>query len=100
MRRGRRQGGEPGTGLGLTITGLLTSLMGGDLTLASTSGQGTTFSVRVYLTETADPGPMREMPRQIVGYFGERRTLLVVDDQPVQRQMLAGMLIPLGFEVA
>ena len=96
---GRRQGGEPGTGLGLTITGLLTSLMGGDLTLASTSGQGSTFSVRVYLTETADPGPLREMPRQIVGYFGERRTLLVVDDQPVQRQMLAGMLIPLGFEV-
>ncbi len=92
---GRRQGGEPGTGLGLTITGLLTSLMGGDLTLASTSGQGSTFSVRVYLTETADPGPLREMPRQIVSYFGERRTLLVVDDQPVQRQMLAGMLIPL-----
>jgi signal transduction histidine kinase/purine-cytosine permease-like protein/DNA-binding NarL/FixJ family response regulator len=96
---GRRQGGEPGTGLGLTITGLLTSLMGGDLTLSSTSGQGSTFSVRVYLTETADPGPLREMPRQIVGYFGERRTLLVVDDQPVQRQMLAGMLIPLGFAV-
>src|SRR5690606_15078417 len=26
-------------------------------------------------------------------------TLLVVDDQPVQRQMLAGMLMPLGFDV-
>ena len=33
------------------------------------------------------------------GYLGARRTLLVVDDQPVQRQMLAGMLAPLGFEV-
>ena len=96
---GRRQGGEPGTGLGLTITGLLTSLMGGELLLTSTSGQGSTFSVRVYLNETSDPGPMREVPRQIVGYFGERRTLLVVDDQPVQRQMLAGMLMPLGFDV-
>jgi signal transduction histidine kinase/CheY-like chemotaxis protein/purine-cytosine permease-like protein len=96
---GRRQGGEPGTGLGLTITGLLTSLMGGELTLTSTSERGSTFSVRVYLNETADPGPLREVPRQIVGYFGERRTLLVVDDQPVQRQMLAGMLMPLGFGV-
>ena len=96
---GRRQGGEPGTGLGLTITGLLTSLMGGELTLSSTSEQGSIFSVRLYLTETTDPGPQIEAPRQIVGYFGPRRTLLVVDDQPVQRQMLAGMLIPLGFDV-
>ncbi|MEO5735959.1 MAG: ATP-binding protein, partial [Variovorax sp.] len=96
---GRRHGGEPGTGLGLTITGLLTSLMGGELRLASTSAQGSTFSVRVYLREVADPGPQAEPQRAISGYFGPRRTLLVVDDQPVQRQMLAGMLMPLGFDV-
>ena len=98
---GRRRG-EPGTGLGLTITGLLTSLMGGELRLASTSSQGSTFSVRVYLREVADPGPQAKTgaPRQPVsGYIGARRTLLVVDDQPVQRQMLAGMLVPLGFEI-
>ncbi len=96
---GRRRGGEPGTGLGLTITGLLTSLMGGELKLATTSPQGTTFSVRLYLREVRDPGPSAEPVRQIVGYAGARRMLLVVDDQPVQRQMLAGMLTPLGFTV-
>ncbi|MET3474402.1 hybrid sensor histidine kinase/response regulator [Variovorax atrisoli] len=99
---GRRRG-EPGTGLGLTITGLLTSLMGGELKLASTSSQGSTFSVRVYLREVADPGPQAgkagAVRQPVSGYIGERRTLLVVDDQPVQRQMLAGMLAPLGFEV-
>jgi CheY-like chemotaxis protein/anti-sigma regulatory factor (Ser/Thr protein kinase) len=95
---GRRRG-EPGTGLGLTITGLLTSLMGGELTLASTSSTGSIFSVRVYLREIADPGPQAAAQRQVSGYVGPRRTLLVVDDQPVQRQMLAGMLVPLGFEV-
>jgi len=98
---GRRRG-DPGTGLGLTITGLLTSLMGGDLKLADTSPAGSTFSVRVYLREVADPGPQANggAARQPVsGYLGARRTLLVVDDQPVQRQMLAGMLMPLGFEV-
>ncbi|MDO9382743.1 MAG: ATP-binding protein [Hyphomicrobiaceae bacterium] len=95
---GRRHG-EPGTGLGLTITGLLTSLMGGELRLADTSACGSTFSVRVYLREVADPGPQAEAQRPISGYFGPRRTLLVVDDQPVQRQMLAGMLSPLGFDV-
>jgi signal transduction histidine kinase/CheY-like chemotaxis protein/purine-cytosine permease-like protein len=98
---GRRRG-EPGTGLGLTITGLLTSLMGGELALAATSPAGSTFSVRVYLREVADPGPQARagaLRRLVSGYIGERRTLLVVDDQPVQRQMLAGMLVPLGFEV-
>jgi signal transduction histidine kinase/CheY-like chemotaxis protein/purine-cytosine permease-like protein len=98
---GRRRG-EPGTGLGLTITGLLTSLMGGELKLASTSSQGSTFSVRVYLRAVADPGPQAKglnFRQPVSGYVGARRTLLVVDDQPVQRQMLAGMLVPLGFAV-
>ncbi|MFI5446895.1 ATP-binding protein [Polaromonas sp. UC242_47] len=95
---GRRRG-DPGTGLGLTITGLLTALMGGDLALQSTPDKGSTFSVRLYLREIDDPGPLADPPQQIAGFFGQRRTLLVVDDQPVQRQMLAGMLTPLGFEI-
>jgi signal transduction histidine kinase/CheY-like chemotaxis protein len=95
---GRRRG-EPGTGLGLTITGLLTALMGGDLSLRSEPDKGSTFSVRLYLSEIDDPGPLADPPHQIAGFFGKRKTLLVVDDQPVQRQMLAGMLTPLGFDV-
>ena len=98
---GRRRG-EPGTGLGLTITGLLTSLMGGELKLAATSSQGSTFSVRVYLRAVSDPGPQAKgvnFRQPVSGYVGARHTLLVVDDQPVQRQMLAGMLAPLGFAV-
>jgi signal transduction histidine kinase/purine-cytosine permease-like protein/DNA-binding NarL/FixJ family response regulator len=95
---GRRRG-DPGTGLGLTITALLTSLMGGDLSLQSEEGNGSTFGVRLYLREIDDPGPLADPPHQIAGFFGQRRTLLVVDDQPVQRQMLAGMLSPLGFDV-
>jgi signal transduction histidine kinase/CheY-like chemotaxis protein/purine-cytosine permease-like protein len=95
---GRRRS-EPGTGLGLTITSLLTSLMGGDIAMQSVQGEGTTFSVRLYLREIDDPGPLRDAPHQIVGYFGDRQKLLVVDDQPVQRQMLAGMLMPYGFEI-
>ena len=96
---GGRRAGVPGTGLGLTITGLLTSLMGGELALAESSPRGSTFCVRIYLRKVADPGPQIETRRPISGYFGPRRTLLVVDDQPVQRQMLAGMLMPLGFDV-
>ena len=95
-----RRTGEPGTGLGLTITHLLTQLMGGELTVASSPGEGSTFTVRLYLSETSEPAYARTpRHRPVSGYIGARRSLLVVDDHPTQRQMLAGMLLPLGFRI-
>ena len=92
-----RKRGEPGTGLGLTITGLLTSMMGGDLSMTSKQGVGSTFRVRLYLPGTSDPGPLTQTLGPVSGYVGKRLTLLAVDDQPDQRQMLAALLRPLGF---
>ncbi|MEK8051065.1 ATP-binding protein [Ideonella sp. DXS22W] len=98
-----RRSGDPGTGLGLTITHLLTQLMGGDLSVVSTPGVGSTFTVRLYLSEIAAPparDPAAPTPhRPVTGYIGPRKTLLVVDDHPTQRQMLAGLLLPLGFQI-
>jgi signal transduction histidine kinase/CheY-like chemotaxis protein len=95
-----RRSGEPGTGLGLTITHLLTQLMGGELNVASRPGQGSIFTARLYLSEVAAPGPRGiTLHRPVSGYVGARRSLLVVDDHPTQRQMLAGMLLPLGFRI-
>jgi signal transduction histidine kinase/CheY-like chemotaxis protein/purine-cytosine permease-like protein len=95
-----RRSGDAGTGLGLTITHLLTQLMGGELTVTSTPGQGSTFTVRLYLSEVAAPAQRNvRHHRPVTGYLGTRRSLLVVDDHPTQRQMLAGMLLPLGFQI-
>jgi len=94
-----RRTGEPGTGLGLTITHLLTQLMGGELTVKSTPGEGSCFTARLYLREISAPVVARRTHRPVTGYLGPRRSLLVVDDQPTQRQMLAGLLMPLGFRI-
>lgn len=89
---------EPGTGLGLAITRLLTDLMGGELSVTSSIGQGSCFRLRLYMRElTAIDQHQVENHRRVIGYRGERRRLLLVDDQPEQRQLLAAILIPLGF---
>ncbi len=89
----------PGTGLGLTITKLLTEVMGGEIILASTRGQGTTFTVRLLLSEAMQDVKV-EMSRHIRGYSGARRRILVVDDDPLHVAFMQGLLVPLGFDVA
>ena len=94
-----RWSGEPGSGLGLTIARMLTDLMGGELTVASAPGRGSVFSARLYLPAVAVPKLAARPHRDIADYRGRRRTILVVDDLPVQRQVLAALLAPVGFRV-
>ena len=98
-----RRVAEAGTGLGLTITHLLTDMMGGELTMQSQPGLGTTFSLRLYLPvvtpESTEILPGDNDLSTVIGYEGPRKTLLVVDDEPLHRQLLASLLMPLGFVV-
>jgi signal transduction histidine kinase/purine-cytosine permease-like protein len=89
-----------GTGLGLTIAKMLTDLMGGEMTVRSTPGQGTVFSVRLFLPAVQGETVARPAPvPAIAGYQGERRRVLVVDNEESDRELIARWLQPLGFEV-
>ncbi len=89
----------PGIGLGLTITRLLTRIMGGELFLTSRPGQGSLFRVKLLLVEGA-PGPVPPpVEHDVAGYEGGRRTVLVADDDPVHRSLMQEALAPLGFDV-
>jgi signal transduction histidine kinase/CheY-like chemotaxis protein len=92
----------PGTGLGLTITKLLTQIMGGEINATSTVGVGTTFTVRLLLSEAAPvalTAGMTENSRTITGYEGARRRLLLVDDDASHIDIVRSLLAPLGFEL-
>ncbi|MBA4257000.1 MAG: hybrid sensor histidine kinase/response regulator [Polaromonas sp.] len=105
--RGSTAAGQAqGTGLGLTIAKMLTDLMGGELTVTSLPGEGTTFKVRLFLPEVHEdswgrtahtPAGRPKAPR--TGYLGPRVPVLVVDNEESDRELLQRWLSPLGFEV-
>ena len=100
FERGDLMRQDNGVGLGLTITRMLTSLMGGELSVKSVLDQGTSFQVRLFLSEVRVPQAVVHVEHDIIGYQGPRRLILVVDDHIEHRRVLAGMLEPLGFSIA
>ncbi|WP_020208380.1 hybrid sensor histidine kinase/response regulator [Gilvimarinus chinensis] len=88
-----------GTGLGLTITRLLTDIMGGDLSLQSRVGRGSEFKLALMLSSTSPVHYPRQSNREIQGYQGAPRSLLVVDDEASHRELIYAALTPLGFIV-
>ena len=91
--------GREGVGLGLPISRSLATLMGGTLTVVSSLGQGSTFRLTAALPETMEHQPANAADQKnICGYLGERRRVLVVDDNPINAVLLQDILAPLGFE--
>ncbi|MGC1352314.1 MAG: ATP-binding protein [Xanthobacteraceae bacterium] len=85
----RRYGG---TGLGLAVVKALAKLMGGDLTVISTEGRGSSFRLSVLLT-LAPAGHAQLQPTAVPA---RRLTLLCVEDNPYGRVILNTILTELG----
>lgn len=97
---GDRQASE-GTGLGLNISKRLLALMQGSLGVESVVGEGSTFWMELALPQVLEVAERIEMPDVVVtGYQGERKSVLVVDDNFTNTSMLVSLLEPLGFNVA
>ena len=91
-----------GTGLGLALTRAFSRLLGGDVNVESTFGEGTTFTLRLPATmpgSKARAGDVATVPHLAVGEEERpsRDVILVIDDDASQRDIVVRFLERQGF---
>ncbi len=98
---GKRDRNSEGTGLGLAISQQIIQKMGSEIHVESVLGQGSSFWFEVDLLPASDWTTQNAIAdRKIIGYQGERRKILVIDDREENRLVAVNMLEPLGFKMA
>jgi len=90
---------QPGIGLGLAITRVLAGILGGEVTVSSEFGRGSRFQLRMLLPEPMVAPAGAAAYNRVTGYRGERKTILVIDDNPSQVTVVQHLLRPLDFTV-
>jgi signal transduction histidine kinase/CheY-like chemotaxis protein len=96
--RSRRHGG---TGLGLEISRSLARLMGGDVTVKSVPGEGSSFTFRLPLqlvTSAPRPAALLQAAADTSGSGMGSLRVLVAEDHPVNRQYMAALLEGMGHQ--
>jgi len=89
-----------GTGLGLTISQQIVDMMGGTIIVESMPNEGSTFWFDISVQKVARSAKKEDMSiDKIAGYDGDRKSILIVDDNQNSRTFLVDILGHLDFTV-
>ncbi|PZO44492.1 MAG: hypothetical protein DCF19_01710 [Pseudanabaena frigida] len=97
---GRRS--QEGTGLGLSISYNYVRLMGGQMSVTSKLGEGSTFKFNIPIKslDLFSIDSSTKSPNRVIGVEGGMSyRILIAEDIRLNRQLLTRILSPLGFEV-
>jgi|GEM_PF-765667 len=87
-----------GTGLGLAISLRIIEAMGGEIDVESQPGKGSTFWFEVELPAASDL-VVEEPEAGLEVEMGQSLRLLVVDDNPVNRELVCALLEPFDIDI-
>jgi CheY-like chemotaxis protein/nitrogen-specific signal transduction histidine kinase len=90
---------QEGTGLGLALTRRFAELHGGQVTVESELGKGSTFTLRLPLEALPSQAPAPVAPPPVEAIDLERPLVLVVEDNPQAAEILANHLQTGGFRI-
>ncbi|BAY41655.1 Cache sensor hybrid histidine kinase (plasmid) [Nostoc sp. NIES-2111] len=97
---GKRERNIEGTGLGLAISQQIIEKMGSSIQVESVLGQGSCFWFELDLPLASEWTLEEVTQEKVIGYQGEQRKILVIDDYPENCLVVVNMLEPLGFKLA
>jgi PAS domain S-box-containing protein len=92
---------KEGTGLGLAISQRIIRMMGAEIHVKSEINKGSTFWFELSFPAVSwrNNNLTQDETKTIIGYEGNRQTVLIVDDKVENRKVLKDILSPLGFDI-